>query len=388
MKVFFHNLAPHPALLPILKSAQSPQVRVDFFLSQVRGLREQLWDPSGPLGLTGIARFFVSHRLRQLEKFARDYSVDGLISREYLRLPLQAAFEVWPYEEIGKGGLGSVYAGYDQSTGRKVAVKIANGEVPLGAAESALRLEAGYLGVLNRMKAQVPGLIDSGSVDDKTYLTMEFLEGENLHERLTNLHHGKLGPDELNEMFAIAEKCAEALAKVHDEGRIVHRDIKPTNFMVCRDGSVILIDFGLACLAGSLRPDQWAGTPLFMPPESGNCGEPVSPRSDIFSFGVMLYELIAGSPPFRENGDWVELLTKMSFDAKNHQKPSEVLIGNRPSLEPYRRVLEQWDAVIMKALSKDQDERYKDAKVLLEAIRALPRVEKEAIPDETALQTG
>lgn len=268
------------------------------------------------------------------------------------------------YEQIsllGKGGMGQVYVAVDTRLGRKVALKLLPSTltndptyVPL------LEREARAASALNH-----PNIItihDVGEVDSLHFMTTEFVEGETLRERMSH------GPMTINEVLDIALQVVAALQAAHDSG-IVHRDVKPENIMLRRDGVVKVLDFGLAKLtqqhltniqitpgtlsklethAGSIK-----GTVAYMSPEQTQA-EDVDSRTDLWSLGVVLYEMIAGRTPF--NGDTA----------------AEVMIAIRerdaPSLQQLR-VPKELLAIINKALRKVPAERYQTASELERDLR-------------------
>ena len=210
---------------------------------------------------------------------------------------------------LGAGGMGQVYRARDARLKRDVALKVLPADVA-GDPERLARFqrEAEVLAFLNHPNiAQLYGI-------DANALVMELVEGEDLAQRLAR------GPIPLDEALPIAKQIAEAIESAHDAG-IVHRDLKPANVMVRGDGTVKVLDFGLAKafdpgLATSTAGDVSSaptmacpnvtmsgvilGTPSYMAPEQAR-GQPVDQRTDIWAFGVLLYEMISGRRPF--NGE-------------------------------------------------------------------------------------
>ena len=210
-------------------------------------------------------------------------------------------------EQLGAGGMGVVYRANDTVLGRDVAIKL----LPSAFSENAewlarFRREARVLASLNHPNvAAIYGLEQS---DGGNYLVMELVEGSTLAERV-----GKSGPIPIDESLNICHQVAEALEAAHSKG-IVHRDLKPANIKITPEGRVKVLDFGLAKLvAESAGPDdsemptitapqtipgQVLGTPAYMSPEQAR-GKSVDKRIDIWAFGCVLYELLAGIRPFR-----------------------------------------------------------------------------------------
>ncbi len=196
-------------------------------------------------------------------------------------------FEV--LREIGRGGFGIVYEALDVELGRRVALKVLRpGAKGIDSADLArMRQEAQAAAALDH-----PGIVtlyDAGVADAGPYLVMELLRGEQLDARLAR---GRLP---LPDALSIAMEVAKALGHAHGRG-IVHRDLKPANVYLTEDGRVKLLDLGLAHLLGSARRGA-AGTPAYMAPEQAR-GEPVDERADVFAFGVILHEMLAGVRPF------------------------------------------------------------------------------------------
>src|SRR5512143_3722372 len=215
-----------------------------------------------------------------------------------------------PYEirsRLGAGGMGEVWKARDTRLGREVAIKV----LPASFSQDADRLrrfeqEARAAGLLNH--PNITAVYDVGTQADVPYVVEELLEGETLRSELAG---GRLSP---RKAVDYALQVAHGLAAAHDKG-IVHRDLKPENLFVTKDGRVKILDFGLA--RREVRPraeDQTSartatrdtdpgtvmGTVGYMSPEQVK-GLPVDHRSDLFSFGAILYELLSGSRAFRRN---------------------------------------------------------------------------------------
>ncbi|MGE5243852.1 MAG: FlgO family outer membrane protein [Betaproteobacteria bacterium] len=202
---------------------------------------------------------------------------------------------------VGAGGMGEVYLAHDSKLDRRVALKL----LPRDVAADPERLrrfhqEARAASSLNHPHILV--IHDFGELDGRPFIVSEFVEGETLRERL---RRGPLAP---GEAVDIALQVAGALGAAHARG-IVHRDVKPENIMLRPDGHLKVVDFGLAKLVGpdaaagagdagaGTRVGLLLGTPRYMSPEQAR-GQPLDARSDIWSLGVILYEMIAGRPPF------------------------------------------------------------------------------------------
>src|SRR5207247_2751982 len=209
---------------------------------------------------------------------------------------------------LGHGGMGEVHLALDTRLNRKVAVKLLPAQFTADAGRvRRFAQEARAASSLNH-----PNIITIHEIGEDGcthYIVTEYVEGETLRQRLVNAPEQQL---KLAEALDVAAQIAAALSAAHAAG-ITHRDIKPENVMVRRDGYVKVLDFGLAKLAEPSWPAMDArapavagggtesgvalGTPRYMSPEQAR-GEKVDARTDIFSLGVMLYEMIAGRPPF------------------------------------------------------------------------------------------
>lgn len=217
---------------------------------------------------------------------------------------------------LGRGGMGVVLLALDEALGRQVALKLIAAGGAITAAERArFEREARSAAQLNH--PNIAALYDIGSHEGQPFLTMEYVAGETLAQRIAH------GPLPIAAVSAVAEQLAAALSAAHSAG-VVHRDLKPGNVMVTADGAVKLLDFGLA------RPAERAaktsgdpitqtgmiiGTPAYMSPEQAR-GEDVAAASDVFSLGTLLYESLTGRCPFARNS---------MFDALNavvvHEPP-------------------------------------------------------------------
>jgi hypothetical protein len=195
---------------------------------------------------------------------------------------------------IANGGMGTVWTAEDSFLGRKVAVKILTWESDsdrAGAAAERVRREARAAASLRH--PNIACMYDYGQQDATAFLVMELVEGESLAARLHR--RGALPPEQAAH---VATEVAEALDAAHRAG-IVHRDVKPGNIMLESSGAVKLLDFGIAALGGQrayLGHERLLGTAAYLSPEWGD--GPADPAGDIYSLGVVVYEMLAGRPPF------------------------------------------------------------------------------------------
>ena len=267
--------------------------------------------------------------------------------------------------ELGAGGMGEVYLAQDTKLGRKVALKL----LPASFTNDADRLhrfqqEARTASALNH--PNIVTIYEIGEEGGKQYIATELIEGQTLRERLAS------GPLELGESLDIIMQAASALTAAHEAG-IIHRDIKPENIMLRRDGYVKVLDFGLAKLAerkaaplassaptrvhGNTSPGMVMGTVNYMSPEQAR-GLPVDERTDIWSLGCVLYEMLAGSPPFKG-----ETPTDVTVSILEREPPALASLSESIPAE--------LDWVVKKALRKDRDERYQTLKEVLGDLRGI-----------------
>jgi serine/threonine protein kinase len=248
--------------------------------------------------------------------------------------------------ELGQGAMGVVYKARDPLIDRVVAIKTINLSLAMDEKEEyegRFYQEAKAAGRLNH--PNIVTIYDVGRSGDFAYIAMEFLEGRELRDIM---NEGSLLPVE--QVLNIVAQVALGLAYAH-EYDIVHRDVKPSNIMVIRDGHVKITDFGIARMASSSVRTQTGmvlGSPKYMSPEQV-MGKPIDQRSDIFSLGVMLYEMLTGQAPF--NGENVNAIMYQTLNA----------IPPPPNtLNP--AVPEMVNFIVAKALAKGLEDRYQNAK--------------------------
>ena len=198
--------------------------------------------------------------------------------------------------ELGEGGMATVYLADDLKHERKVALKVLKPE--LAAVVGGERFLAEIKTTAKLQHPNILPLFDSGEADGLVYYVMPYVEGESLREKLDR--EKQLGVDD---SVAITQKVANALDYAHGHG-VVHRDIKPGNILLSEQGEPLVADFGIALAvaqAGAGRITETGlslGTPHYMSPEQATGDRDVDPRSDVFALGCVLYEMLAGQPPF------------------------------------------------------------------------------------------
>ncbi|MBL0142888.1 MAG: CHASE2 domain-containing protein [Betaproteobacteria bacterium] len=258
-------------------------------------------------------------------------------------------------KELGKGAMGVVYLGKDPKIGRTVAIKTMalssefEGDELTEAKERFFR-EAETAGRLQH--PHIVTIYDAGEEHDLAYIAMEFLKGKDLvpYVKQPNL----LPPDKV---LSIVERVADALSYAHTMG-VVHRDIKPANIMYEPESDTAKVtDFGIARITDSskTKTGMVLGTPSYMSPEQ-LAGKKIDGRSDLFSLGVTLYQMLAGRLPFEG-----ESMTQLMF---------AIASNPHPNIHDYNPGLPAWiDAIIDKALAKDFEKRYQTGQEFAEAIR-------------------
>jgi serine/threonine-protein kinase len=264
---------------------------------------------------------------------------------------------------IGSGGMAEVYRGFDPVLNRTVAIKVLHSQFARDTSfVQRFRREAQAAARLNQ--PNIVGVYDTGADDGTQYIVMEFIEGRTLAEFMQTGRRPT--PVQAAE---IAQKIAAAIAAAHAQG-VIHRDIKPGNVMVTRDGTVKVMDFGIARVLGPETAPQTSavlGTASYLSPEQAQ-GGPVDARTDIYSLGAVLYELLTGQPPF--TGD-----TPVAVAYKQVNETPAVPSSINPDV-PARL-----DAVVMKALSKNPSNRYQTAQEFSADLgRVIAGQEVEATP--------
>ncbi|MBA4123820.1 MAG: serine/threonine protein kinase [Acidobacteria bacterium] len=310
-----------------------------------------------------------------LDSFAEDSFMEQPAAREVASVIIKAETKnleagkcFGHYEivrQIGAGGMGEVYLAQDKKLERRVAVKILNEK--FSRHESNLQRfiqEAKAASALNHPNILV--IHEIGETEEANFIVSEFIEGKTLREVIEKL------PMRLSEVLEISIQIANALVAAH-AARIVHRDIKPENIIVRPDGFVKILDFGLAKLleqkavgfeALTVKQNETAkgmilGTVNYMSPEQAK-GERVDERTDIFSFGVLLYEIIAGRTPFASDS----MSETFANLINSEPQPLSRFAANAP---------DELQRIVAKMLKKNKDERYQTAKDLLIDLKSLQK---------------
>jgi len=271
--------------------------------------------------------------------------------------------------ELGRGSMGVVYQGYDPVIGRTVAIKTMLTEGLAGAEfqeyKARFQREAQAAGMLAH--PNIVTVYDFGEDNGVLYLAMEYLEGKSVEELVAEQH---LLPVET--IVPIIEQVCSALEHAH-RNKIVHRDIKPANIMVLDNGLIKVTDFGIAKMMsmGMTQAGQILGTPNYMSPEQVK-GRTIDGRSDIFSLGVILYELVTGEKPFGGQN-----ITTVIYKIINENPP--------PPRELDATIHMGLSYVIQKSLAKRPDERYQTCRELAEDLRNYKNLGGVAAPSATVV---
>ncbi len=251
---------------------------------------------------------------------------------------------------VGTGGMCSIYLAESERAGRVVVLKVFN-QVP-DVSERIVsfdRFLQEYEIVAGLRHEHIVRIFDLGVADDHAYIAMEHFPDGDLRQRMKT-------PLSAAEALDYLTQIASALEAIHAVG-VLHRDLKPANIMLRDDGSLCLIDFGLAKANASevelTGAREIFGTPYYMSPEQGHA-EPIDERSDLYSLGVILYEMLTGQKPFKD-ASAMEVIYK-------HKRTEP------PALAPQ---LMAYDRFLSRLLAKDPRDRYQSARALLDAVAAL-----------------
>ncbi len=257
-------------------------------------------------------------------------------------------------EVLGRGGMGTVYRAADRVLGRSVAVKLLPGLLAEHDPTSVARFEREARAAAALNHPAVVAIYDTGADENTRFIVMELVSGRSLEAIVRD--EGGLDPDRA---ASIAAQVADALAAAHAAG-IVHRDVKPANVMVAEDGSVKVLDFGIARATDATTLTQASsvvGTAAYMSPEQA-LGKPADERSDIYALGCALYAMLAGHPPF--TGDATAALL--------HQHAN---VAPRALRTENARVSPELDALVMQMLAKSPADRPRSAGEVRDRLRSL-----------------
>jgi serine/threonine protein kinase len=257
-------------------------------------------------------------------------------------------------ERIGSGGMATVYRGIQTSLNREVAIKVLPVQFS-GDPSFVERFKQEAEAVANLRHPNILTVFDFGEQNGIIYMVTEFVSGGSLADRLGH-------PMALEQVLAVMSPLASALDYAHQRG-IVHRDLKPANVLMTPNGDPVLADFGLARLLQSggrlTNTGSALGTPEYMAPEQAMGGD-VSAQTDVYAFGVLLYEMLTGQVPFPGETPVAIILAHL------HQPPPPPR-GMVPS------ITEAVEAVVLKCLAKDPADRFDNARDVIRALEATQR---------------
>jgi serine/threonine protein kinase/formylglycine-generating enzyme required for sulfatase activity/dienelactone hydrolase len=319
-----------------LLQGQKPDI--DEFVKQYPGLEQQIKEKIR--NLQKIDTLFDSLVQADESDFEDTASGEELVGRKV------GSFEI--VEMIGRGGMGVVYLAHDTKLDRSVAVKSMPAELQASSsAQARFKREAKLLASLNHPNiAAIHDIIEQD--ESAGYLILEYVPGETLAQRIAR------EPLNLEQALSIGRQVAEAVSAAHENG-VIHRDLKPGNIKITPEGKVKVLDFGLAKASARegksadptvTQPGRVMGTPAYMSPEQA-CGKPTDKRSDIWSFGCIMYQMLAGHIPF-EGDTATEILARIIERQPDWEGlPAEV----GPAMRD----------IISKCLQKDPERRYRSA---------------------------
>ena len=275
--------------------------------------------------------------------------------------------------DLGRGGMASVVLARDVPHGHPFALKVLHPE--LASTVGADRFKREIRVAASLQHPNILGIIDAGQTEQgHLWFTMPFVEGENVYERLQR--EQQFAPAEA---IRIATAVAGALAYAHAQG-VVHRDMKPDNILLSGD-EVLVADFGVARAVSEVAEKLTAtgmivGTPTYMSPEQASGDKAIDGRSDIFGLGCVLYEMLAGEPPFKGPNPQATLMRRF--------------MGPPRPLRPMVQIPEYVEAAIVRALAKDPAERYATADQFADALagRATPPPPPQAVAGGSGAAAG
>ncbi|MFC2155522.1 serine/threonine-protein kinase PknK [Acidobacteriota bacterium] len=256
-------------------------------------------------------------------------------------------------KKIGQGGMGEVYLAADTKLERKVALKFLPKELTSDK-DACIRFEREAKAAAALNHPNIVTIYEINEINGQIYIAMEYLDGLTLKEKMS-----RQGMKQIGELIDIAIQVGEGLKEAHQTG-IVHRDIKPENIVLDRNNRVKILDFGLAKLRGAAKITEEIcriGTVNYMSPEQAR-GDELDSRTDIWSFGVVLYELATGELPFK--GD-KELTVIKSITSKSPLPPAQICPGIPPELGD----------IILRCLHKDPEKRSRSVEALLSDLQNL-----------------
>lgn len=278
----------------------------------------------------------------------------AIIRREFLPLVRRAVADRYTVDrEIARGGAARVFLAYDTG-GQPVALKVLHPQLAVSVTANRFLREIGFLKDIDH--PHIGRLLDSGESEFLVYYVMAYIEGPTLREHLSRVRRASI-----SDTRHLADHLLDALDYAHGKG-IVHRDVKPDNVVISRDGAT-LVDFGIARAIAASGTDRLTrsgfavGTSSYMSPEQVEGAEDIDHRSDLYSLGCVLYECLAGCPPFTANRE--ELVLRQHLE------------GRVPDVRRVRRdAPEDLVELIRKALIVKREERWQTAEEMRRVLHA------------------
>jgi serine/threonine-protein kinase len=272
--------------------------------------------------------------------------------------------------ELGRGGMATVYRGYDPRFEREVAVKVLPPELLHADPQFRLRFEREAKIIAQLEHPSIVPVYDVGEENGQPYFVMRYMNGGSLSERI------KSGLHSIEEATRILEQIAPGLDEAHSKG-IVHRDLKPSNILFDRKGVPYISDFGIAKIlqdqAGNVTGSGIIGTPAYMAPEQAS-GEAVDGRADIYALGIILFEMLTGKQPYEAD-------TPMGVAIKHITEPVPHILDANPKLPA------GMDTIIQRAMAKNRNNRLSTAMEMTDALRSLARGEPAHLETRPAAPT-
>lgn len=255
---------------------------------------------------------------------------------------------------LGQGAMGRVYKAFDKDLERAVAIKVVRPGM-MAESDALKRFKQELLLASKVSHKNILRIHDLGEVGETKFISMAFVEGSDLNKIIVQQN-----PLPFERIQSFAEQLADALAAAHSEG-VIHRDLKPQNILVATDDHLYVSDFGLAKsfekdAIGMTRTGVFLGTPLYMSPEQVE-GKPADQRSDLYSYGLILYEMATGAVPFTGDSTFKVMYDRLKTRPKNPR------IQN-PQIPAW------FDRIVMRCLEKDPKDRYQSADEILTDLRA------------------
>lgn len=260
--------------------------------------------------------------------------------------------------ELGRGGMATVYRGYDPRFEREVAIKFLPPELIHSDPQFRVRFEREAKIIAQLEHPSIVPVYDVGEENGQPYFVMRYMSGGSLSERI------KAGVFSVGDALKILEQIAPGMDEAHSKG-IVHRDLKPGNILFTNKNVALISDFGIAKFtqgeAGNMTGSAIIGTPAYMAPEQAG-GELVDGRADIYALGVILYEMVTGKQPYKAD-------TPLAVAIKHMTEPVPRILQANPSLPVWM------EKVISTAMAKNKEDRFSTAVEMVETIKAFMRGE-------------